>query len=110
MLNVVSLSFRDRFPDCYVDRLYSMVRRNLSAPFRFFCVTDRHRDLHPDVVQIQCPDVGEGRGSRNKLRLFDFAWSPFDSLLYLDISLVVKRPLDDLKGALESVTTPLDSF
>ena len=98
MLNVVCLSFRKQYPDAYVNRLYSLTKRNLGIPFRFTCVTDRPRDLHPEISQLLRDDVAEGRGSRNKLQLFDPTWWPFDSMLYLDLTLVIKGSLDDLVG------------
>jgi hypothetical protein len=96
MLNVVCVHFRDAYADVYVDRLYSMTRRHLSLPFRFTCVTDRIRPLHPDIVQLQRDDIIEGRGSRNKLQLFDPTCLPYDSMLYMDLTLFIRESLDSL--------------
>jgi hypothetical protein len=96
MLNVVCINFRDLYADAYVDRLYSMTKRHLSLPFRFTCVTDRVRPLHPDIEQLQRNDIVEGRGSRNKLQLFDPTWLPFETMLYMDVTLIIKGSLDGL--------------
>ncbi|MCL3883700.1 glycosyl transferase [Marivita sp. GX14005] len=41
-------------PD-YVNRLYSGVRRNLSRPVRFVCMTEDAAGLHPDIEVIGLP-------------------------------------------------------
>lgn len=41
-------------PD-YVNRLYSGVRRNLSVPLRFLCMTEHRDGLHPDIECLDLP-------------------------------------------------------
>ena len=39
----------------YVNRLYSGVRRNMSAPVRFLCMTENAQGLHPDIEVLDLP-------------------------------------------------------
>ena len=40
----------------YFNRLYSGVRRNLSVPVRFFCMTEIRESPHPEIEAIDLPD------------------------------------------------------
>lgn len=40
----------------YVNRLYSGVRRHLSRPVRFCCMTEQARGLHPDIEVLDLPE------------------------------------------------------
>ena len=40
----------------YINQLYSGVRRNLSFPVRFFCMTEIREGLHPEIDAIGLPD------------------------------------------------------
>ena len=39
-LNVICMKWGTKYSSEYVNKLYSMVARNLSVPFRFVCFTD----------------------------------------------------------------------
>jgi len=46
------MKWGDKFPPEYVNRLYGMVSRNLSLPFRFVCFTENNDGIR-DEVEIQ---------------------------------------------------------
>ena len=54
-LKIVCVKWGDKFLPLYVNRLYSMVKRNLSLPYRFVCLTDNREGLDPniDIVPLQ---------------------------------------------------------
>jgi len=49
LVNVVCLKWGIKYDREYVNRLYSMVERNLTIPHRFICVTDDPRELNPAI-------------------------------------------------------------
>jgi len=86
----------------YVNTLYAMVKRNISGPLRFVCLTDDSDGINPTVECYQCPivDIPElyrMRGWR-KVSLFAPSEDLFGltgSWLYLDLDVVITGPLDE---------------
>ena len=85
-------------PD-YLDRLYGMVARHTTGPFRFFCLTDDPAGIRPEVTCLPLPDLGcelprNTKGIWGKSRL----WRPDIGIkgpvLFMDLDLVVTGPLD----------------
>ncbi len=95
MLSVACVNTGDRYPDIYVDRLYRMVQRHLSMPFRFVCYTDRPRPLDPAVQQADASSWGLS-GWFAKLRLFDGELLNGEPLLYIDLSAIIRSSLDPM--------------
>ena len=52
VVNIICMKWGDKFPAEYVNRLYGMVERSLSLPFRFVCFTENSNDIR-DEVEIQ---------------------------------------------------------
>ena len=80
----------------YVTKLYSMVSRWLSRPFRFVCLTDQPEALpvYIDVVSIKHPKGLYGWWS--KVELFNQAHGFTGRMLYLDLDTLVVDKLDDI--------------
>ena len=80
--NVICIKWGTLFGPEYVNRLYSGVRRNLTAPVRFFCMTEHAEGLHPDINVLPLPDepfradmdaalaVANRQGAMRKVSLF----------------------------------------
>jgi hypothetical protein len=94
-LNVLCVKWGTKFPADYVNRLHSMVRRNLALPHRFLCFTDDPGGLNPDIGI-----VGLQQGFEycwNKLELFrPGVFSGDDLCLYFDLDVVITGPIDEL--------------
>lgn len=96
-------------PD-YVNRLYSGVRRHLSAPVRFLCMTDRSDGLHPNIEVVDLPDepfaperdkalaVANRQGAMRKVSLFrrDVIPDLGGPVLGFDLDVVITGSLDDV--------------
>lgn len=95
MLNVVCVNCGEKYSDDYVNRLYYMAKRHISTPFTFTCFTDRSRNLEPGIIQLDTVQWGL-EGWYNKLKLFDSKAMPYESMLYLDLSLVIRQSLEPL--------------
>jgi hypothetical protein len=88
-LNVVCLKWGDRYPAEYVNRLYRMVNRHLSKPFKFYCLTESKEGLLPAIHQLPL-ETSDLIGWWYKLSLFkkDFYGLEGD-ILYFDLDLVI---------------------
>ena len=103
-VNVVCIKWGDYYTADYVNRLYAGVKRNLSLPFRFVCVTDDATGLNPAVEAVpfppdpKVPGMVATRPWPNifaKLALFQDGFANLKGpTLCLDIDLLVTGPLD----------------
>ena len=99
-VNVLCLKWGTRYPAFYVNRLYAQVKRNLSRPFRFVCITDNPDGINPEIDCVPFPeDPGVfGRPWPNifiKLCLFKRGFADLKGpTLFLDIDELVLRPID----------------
>ena len=53
--NIICIKWGTLFGPEYVNRLFSGVRRNLSVPVRFFCMTENSDGFHPDIEVLPLP-------------------------------------------------------
>lgn len=87
--------------DLYVARLHGMLARHCPVPFRLVCFSDRERGVPPGVELRRCDGWTElrregMRATTLKLGLFNPAYVEFDQLLYLDLTLVIRRDMGGL--------------
>lgn len=87
--------------ELYVSRLFAMLRRHCPPPFRLYCYTDRPRDLPADVEQRDCGGWTEllrpgMRATTLKLGMFNPRYVEFEQFLYLDVTLIVRRRMDEI--------------
>ncbi len=97
LATVACIKWGTLFGPEYVNRLYSGVRRNLSCPVRFVCMTEHAEGLHPDIEVLDLPvepfaepmaaalKVANRQGAMRKVSLF------LDDLLTLAPGHVVMR-------------------
>ena len=94
-LKVVCVKWGNKFPADYVNRLYSMVRRNLSLPCRLVCLTDNKEGLIPEIGIIKLQQKFEYCWTKIELFRPD-VFSEEDLCLYLDLDVVITDNIDDL--------------
>jgi hypothetical protein len=83
----------------YVNRLYAMIDRNTSSPFRLVCYTDDTHGIRPEVECHQCPEVDIPSPKRNrgwrKLALWAESLPALSGrVLFLDLDIVITGQLD----------------
>ena len=100
MNNVVCIKYGRYYAPFYVNRLFAGVKRHLSRPFRFVCVTNDPEGIRPEVECVpfaQDPGV-PGRKWPNifsKLTLFKDGFADLEGpTLYLDLDVLITGPLD----------------
>jgi hypothetical protein len=86
-------------PD-YVVKLERMVRRFLTRPFRFVCLTDHPQQFKGVIDTIRIPHVlpgcPEAIGYWNKLQLFNPANGLTGRIAFFDLDVLIVRALDAL--------------
>lgn len=98
---VICMKWGDRYPADFANRLYRMVRRNLSGELRFICFTDDENGLIPEVEYHPLPPIDLPEQYRwlpwRKISLWqdNLAGLNGQEVLFLDVDLIVTGPLDD---------------
>jgi len=110
VVNVICIKWGTLFGPDYVNRLYSGVRRNLSRPVRFFCMTEDSNGIHPDIEVLPLPEesyqekmnaalaVANRQGAMRKTSLFRPGLVPDleGPFLGFDLDVVITGALDPL--------------
>lgn len=93
------MKWGNKFSYEYVNRLYSMVKRNLSLPFRFICFTDDGTNIRSEVEikslpELNLPAQSPERGWR-KLTVFKENFGNLEGkTLFLDLDVVIVENID----------------
>ena len=93
------MKWGDKYGPEYVNLLYSMVKRNLTLPFKFICFTENAKGIDSDVVICPLPSLGlpEGIPERGWLKLATFK-KPLEGLtgtaLFLDLDVLIVDNID----------------
>lgn len=109
-VNIMCIKWGTLFGPEYVNRLYSGVRRNLSRPVRFLCMTEHAEGLHPDIEVLPLPvepfaepmaaalAVANRQGAMRKVSLFRPGLVPdLDGpVLGFDLDVVITGALDEI--------------
>ncbi len=109
-VNIMCIKWGTLFGPEYVNRLYSGVRRNMSRPVRFICMTEETDGLHPDIEVIPLPvepylepmnralAVANRQGAMRKTSLFKPGLVPDlkGPVLGFDLDVVITGSLDEI--------------
>ena len=80
----------------YVVKLHGMVRRHLTRPFRFVCLTDRPEQLPVWVNPIRIEPHRGLFGWWSKIELFNKVHGFTGRMLYLDLDVLILSDLDPI--------------
>ncbi len=100
MVNVLCMKWGNKFDASYVNRLYAMVNRNLTLPFRFVCFTEDSKGIRDEVEIKPLPELEldpslPERGWR-KLTMFKEKLEDLEGVaLFLDLDLVIVDNIDN---------------
>ena len=97
---IVCINWGTKYGAPYINRLYEMVRANITPPFRFVAFTDTRTGVHPDIDCFDLPDMPGfmpkntiGQWPKSRLwapELGDLA-GPF---LFVDLDVTITGSLD----------------
>ncbi len=96
---VVCMKWGTKYGPEYVNRLYAMVRRHLSGPFRLVCLTDNTEGIRAEVECFPIPrlDLPPGIPERGWTKLATFTEDLYGlkgTALFLDVDVVIVGSLD----------------
>lgn len=101
--NIVCMKWGTAYDSEYVNKLYSMVSRNMTRPFRFICFTDIADGLNSNIEVFDLPPFESAslqtKGMYRKKTLCRSDLAPFkegERFLYLDIDVVITSPMDEM--------------
>lgn len=108
---IMCINWGTRYGAPYINRLYAMVARNITPPFKFVCFTDVTEGVSPEVICHDLPplDVTQPKNTRGKwqkARLWAETLPDLDGpVLFMDLDVVVPGSLDSFfeYGAPEDV-------
>lgn len=96
MVNIITVKWGNKYSSNDVNNLYKMVKKNVTIPFTFYCITENPTDLQPDIFIIHNDLSQDLDGVWNKLLMFKPDFLPSGTKLYLDIDTVIQNNLDEL--------------
>jgi hypothetical protein len=99
---VICINWGTKYGPAFINRLYAMVKRNITPPFTFTCFTDNREGLNSEILCEDLPPLGienmpvKSKGIWQKSRL----WGPklgslSGPVLFLDLDLVIVGSLDE---------------
>ena len=97
---VVCMKWGNLYGPDYVNVLYNAVRKNLTGPFRFVCLTDKTDGLNSEIEALPIPEIGctpemWRHGAWPKLAVFaEDLYGLKGRALFIDMDTVVCGPLD----------------
>jgi hypothetical protein len=99
MATVLCMKWGSRYGSDYVNRLYSMVRRNLTLSHRFICLTDDAQGIRPEVECRALPELTLApeweRSPWRKLSCFAPELRDLEGpVLFLDLDVVIIDNID----------------
>ena len=99
---VMCIKWGTRYGPEYVNRIYAMVARNVTPPFRVICFTDDRAGIRPEVDCFDLPDLGcpvptNAPGKFRKVSLWNSDLYGITGVaLFVDLDIVITGNLDDL--------------
>lgn len=96
---VICMKWGTKYGADYVNRLYSMVSRNLSLPFQMVCLTDNTAGIDPNVICYPIPELNlpsniPERGWRKLTTFKPELYNLKGTALFLDIDIVIVANID----------------
>ncbi len=95
MISVVCVRFGDAYGRDYVETLRNMIKRNLTQPYKFVCITDDSTPIEGVSLIVQ-PNANYKKGWWHKVHMFDPSLPLHDTILYFDLDVVIHNNIDHL--------------
>lgn len=101
MKQVLCIKWGTRYGSEYVNRIYAMVQRNITPPFKVVCFTDDKSGIRPEVLCHPLPELGCKRptnapGKWPKAALWNKDLFGLEGVaLFVDLDVVITGNLDD---------------
>ena len=112
-LTIVCMKWGTKYDPSYVNKLYSMVERNLSSSFRFVCFTDDPTGIKECVETYELPPIAIPSGSPErgwrKLTVLGKTKAKLEGrCLFLDLDVIIVGNLDEICATKSSFSLAFD--
>jgi len=109
MVNVICIKWGDLYGPEFVNKLYSMVKRNITREFRFVCITDDVNGIDASIETLPIPEIcmpaDRPRSGWKKLAVFSEQLGDLSGkTLFLDLDVVIVDNIDALFDYSEKFT------
>lgn len=101
MKQILCIKWGTRYGPEYVNRIYAMVKRNITPPFSVICLSDNREGIRPEVIVRDLPPLGckypsNSPGKWRKLILWsENLYGIKGVALFVDLDVVITGNLDD---------------
>lgn len=109
MVNVICVKWGTKYDSDITNRLYKMVSRNISIPFKFYCYTENASGLNNNINIIPIPD-NYLEIYWNKLAMFQKDFVPPGPCLYFDHDVIIQNNIDHLFEYLSNDLTMVRAY
>lgn len=96
MNNIVCLKHGNKYSADYVNKLYNMVKRNITVPYEFYCFTENRKGLDPNIKVIDLFLDPRIQGWWYKTYFFNPNIGLDGTLLYFDLDVIIFDNIDKL--------------
>ena len=94
IVNVICIKWGESYDVEYVNNLYCMVKRNISLPFRFICLTDNFKGLLSDIEAKPFYN-SQLKGWWSKIEIFRKPLYDFEGpMLFIDLDMLIVDNID----------------
>lgn len=93
---VVCLKYGNKYSAEYVNKLYSMVKRNLTVPYEFICFTEDSTNVNELITIKPLPSLANVKGWWYKPLFFNPQLGLEGTVLFLDLDMIIFRNIDNL--------------
>ena len=93
---VMCLKHGSKYSHKYVNTLYSMVKRNLTIPHKFVCLTDDPKGIDKDIKILPLPKELTGWWCKPYMYSADLPLAFDSTILYMDLDVVISGNLNKL--------------
>lgn len=92
---LLCLKHGTKYSSEYVNKLYSMTKRNSTVPFQFACITEDPSNLHPEIVHIPLPNYPL-QGWWFKVWILSKELPITGNILFMDLDIVIVKNIDSI--------------
>ena len=97
--NVICLKHGQKYNADYVNKLYNMVSRNITVPFKMHCITEDRDGINPNVNIIPLPKIPQDQNVNGwwyKPYIYSKDLPVEGTILYMDLDVVITANIDKL--------------
>lgn len=95
MINVITVKYGNGiYNHEYVNKMYNMIEKNLTLPYKFYCLTEDPTDLNSNINVVHLPIEYKLQGWWWKTFMFKQGLFEYDTNFYIDLDMIVMSNID----------------